>query len=142
VRNGSLRWLALSALIIARICEQMVCRYNFADVSSKQCRSSTDCSALRWPTTQARLQLPAMPGGLQSAGSLFCHCVPVVSGMLGGLAPRGCPRDKIMSRWALGADSWCALGNLYDRIVHAACGRFLFLVHWQQAGFSLDSISR
>jgi len=82
----------------------------FADVSSR-CRSSTDCSVLRWPTTRRGLSF-LFNAAAGAVGSLLPFAVGV-SGTAGGLA-RAAAADKIngaAGAWRL-YSGWRALGNL------------------------------
>jgi len=133
-----LRWLALSRghhsldlLNKMRFSPIPICR------RYHRCRSSTDCSALRWPQAQASaLHFLANPGGGNRwffVADASCQRMLVV--WLARL-----PRDNHGAAGAaliLGG----ALGNLYDRIAAWACGSDLFWCHCMQSCFSLHSYS-
>lgn len=131
VRNGSLRWLALSALIIAL---DLLSKW-FADTNLQMYQQVPIIDGLFSFTLAynpgAAFSFLANAGGWQRW--FFVAIAVGVSGMLVVWLVR-LPRDKIMEPLALALILGGALGNLYDRIVHGHVVDFI-LVHWQQSWF-------
>lgn len=131
VRSGSLRWLALSALIIAL---DLLSKW-FADTNLQMYQQVPIIDGLFSFTLAynpgAAFSFLANAGGWQRW--FFVAIAVGVSGMLVVWLAR-LPRDKIMEPLALALILGGALGNLYDRIVHGHVVDFI-LVHWQQSWF-------
>tara|TARA_R110000796_G_scaffold63377_5_gene146608 strand:+ start:11387 stop:11890 length:504 start_codon:yes stop_codon:yes gene_type:complete len=131
LRNGSLRWLALSALIIAL---DLLSKW-FADTNLQMYQQVPVIDGLFSFTLAynpgAAFSFLANAGGWQRW--FFVAIAVGVSGMLVVWLAR-LPRDKIMEPLALALILGGALGNLYDRIVHGHVVDFI-LVHWQQSWF-------
>lgn len=131
LRNGSLRWLALSALIIAL---DLLSKW-FADTNLQMYQQVPIIDGLFSFTLAynpgAAFSFLANAGGWQRW--FFVAIAVGVSGMLVVWLAR-LPRDKIMEALALALILGGALGNLYDRIVHGHVVDFI-LVHWQQSWF-------
>jgi len=131
LRNGSLRWLALSALIIAL---DLLSKW-FADTNLQMYQQVPIIDGLFSFTLAynpgAAFSFLANAGGWQRW--FFVAIAVGVSGMLVVWLAR-LPRDKIMEPLALALILGGALGNLYDRIVHGHVVDFI-LVHWQQSWF-------
>ena len=131
LRNGSLRRLALSALIIAL---DLLSKW-FADTNLQMYQQVPVIDGLFSFTLAynpgAAFSFLANAGGWQRW--FFVAIAVGVSGMLVVWLAR-LPRDKIMEPLALALILGGALGNLYDRIVHGHVVDFI-LVHWQQSWF-------
>ncbi|WOD12144.1 signal peptidase II [Pseudomonas sp. NyZ704] len=131
LRNGSLRWLALSALIIAL---DLLSKW-FADTNLQMYQQVPVIDGLFSFTLAynpgAAFSFLANAGGWQRW--FFVAIAVGVSGMLIVWLAR-LPRQKIMEPLALALILGGALGNLYDRIVHGHVVDFI-LVHWQQSWF-------
>jgi signal peptidase II len=131
LRNGSLRWLALSALIIAL---DLLSKW-FADTNLQMYQQVPVIDGLFSFTLAynpgAAFSFLANAGGWQRW--FFVAIAVGVSGMLVVWLAR-LPGDKIMEPLALALILGGALGNLYDRIVHGHVVDFI-LVHWQQSWF-------
>lgn len=131
LRSGSLRWLVLSAVVVAL---DLLSKW-YADTHLQMYQQVPVIDGLFSFTLAynpgAAFSFLANAGGWQR---WFFMAVAVgVSGMLIIWLAR-LPRHKIMEPLALALILGGALGNLYDRIVHGHVVDFI-LVHWQQSWF-------
>ena len=131
LRSGSLRWLVLSAVVVAL---DLLSKW-YADTHLQMYQQVPVIDGLFSFTLAynpgAAFSFLANAGGWQR---WFFMAVAVgVSGMLIIWLAR-LPRRKIMEPLALALILGGALGNLYDRIVHGHVVDFI-LVHWQQSWF-------